>query len=177
MIFLESASSLSQLVAALLRDSTAVSLPAFRTELTLCATIVLMLLVRVFRGSDRISTFFIALAGSLVGLWFALPWMQPAGLLVDGHVVRHEFFTGMLVYDPLALYFRGLLMFFAVMFVLLTRLTGIPDREDAPDFYTLLLGATLGMCIMATANHLLTIFLGVEMASVPSYALAGMLKG
>ena len=33
------------------------------------------------------------------------------------------------------------------------------------------------MCIMATANHLLTIFLGVEMASVPSYALAGMLKG
>ncbi len=41
----------------------------------------------------------------------------------------------------------------------------------------LVLGATLGMCIMATANHLLTIFLGVEMASVPSYALAGMLKG
>ena len=68
-------------------------------------------------------------------------------------------------------------MFFAVLFVLLTRLTGIPDREDAPDFYTLLLGATLGMCLMATANHLLTIFLGVEMASVPSYALAGMLKG
>jgi NADH-quinone oxidoreductase subunit N len=33
------------------------------------------------------------------------------------------------------------------------------------------------MCIMASANHLLTIFLGVEMASVPSYALAGMLKG
>ena len=40
-----------------------------------------------------------------------------------------------------------------------------------------MLGAILGMCIMASANHLLTIFLGVEMASVPSYALAGMLKG
>jgi NADH-quinone oxidoreductase subunit N len=69
------------------------------------------------------------------------------------------------------------LMFFAVVFVVLTRLSGIPDREDAPDFYSLVLGATLGMCIMASANHLLTIFLGVEMASVPSYALAGMLKG
>ena len=33
------------------------------------------------------------------------------------------------------------------------------------------------MCLMATANHLVIIFLGVEMASVPSYALAGMLKG
>ena len=33
------------------------------------------------------------------------------------------------------------------------------------------------MCLMASANHLLIVFLGVEMASVPSYALAGMLKG
>jgi NADH-quinone oxidoreductase subunit N len=30
---------------------------------------------------------------------------------------------------------------------------------------------------MASANHMLMVFLGVEMASVPSYALAGMLKG
>jgi NADH-quinone oxidoreductase subunit N len=33
------------------------------------------------------------------------------------------------------------------------------------------------MCIMASANHLMTIFLGVEMASVPSYVLAGIIKG
>jgi len=39
------------------------------------------------------------------------------------------------------------------------------------------LGATLGMCLMASANHLLMIFMAVEMASVPSYALAGLLKG
>jgi NADH-quinone oxidoreductase subunit N len=136
-----------------------------------------MLLLRIFRGLERIDAFYIALAGSLVGLWFALPWTQPASLLHDGSVVRHELFTGMLAYDSFTLFFRGLLMFFAVVFVILTRLTGIPDREDAPDFYSLVLGATLGMCIMASANHLLTIFLGVEMASVPSYALAGMLKG
>ena len=33
------------------------------------------------------------------------------------------------------------------------------------------------MCLMASANHLMTVFLGVEMASVPSYVLAGILKG
>ena len=49
--------------------------------------------------------------------------------------------------------------------------------QDGQDFYTLVLGATLGMCLMASANHLLMVFLGVEMASVPSYVLAGMLKG
>ena len=33
------------------------------------------------------------------------------------------------------------------------------------------------MCLMVSANHMLIVFLGIEMASVPSYALAGMLKG
>ncbi len=172
--------NLSQLIDNLLVDTTSWSLPGFRTELVLCGTIVLMLLLRIFRGLDRIDSFYISLGGALLGLWFALPWAgpQPDRFIEQaGQVVRHEIFTGMLVYDGFTLFFRGLLMFFAVAFILLTRLSGIPDREDAPDFYTLVLGATLGMCIMASANHLLTIFLGVEMASVPSYALAGMLKG
>ena len=82
----------------------------------------------------------------------------------------------MLVYDSFTIYFRTILLFFAVLFVVFTKLSGIPDREDAADFYTLVLGGMVGMCLMATANHLVIIFLGVEMASVPSYALAGMLK-
>src|SRR5207247_4005759 len=45
------------------------------------------------------------------------------------------------------------------------------------DFYCLLLGATVGMSLMASANHLLMVYVGVEMASLPSYALAGFLKG
>ena len=88
-----------------------------------------------------------------------------------------EIFTGMLLFDGFTVYFRSVLLIFAVLFLVMTRLSGIPDSEDGADFYTLILGATLGMCIMASANHLLMIFLGVEMASVPSYALAGILKG
>src|SRR5579859_3155497 len=101
----------SGLIDVLIRD-TGSSLAAFRTELAICATIVLMLLVRVFRFGRRVDMFYFALAGSLVGLWLAMPWTQPAELLTDGHVTRHEFFTGMLVYDGLTLFFRGLLMFF-----------------------------------------------------------------
>src|SRR5262249_21787140 len=44
-------------------------------------------------------------------------------------------------------------------------------------FHVLLLGATLGMMIMSEANHLLMTYIGVEMASLPSYGLAGFLKG
>ena len=32
------------------------------------------------------------------------------------------------------------------------------------------------MCLMASANHMLSVFLAVEMASVPSYVLAGLLR-
>ena len=38
------------------------------------------------------------------------------------------------------------------------------------------LGATVGLCIMVSANHALMVVLGIEMASVPSYVLAGILR-
>jgi NADH-quinone oxidoreductase subunit N len=88
-----------------------------------------------------------------------------------------EYFQGLMVLDRFTVCFRLGLMLFQVFVITLTVLGGIPDREDAPDFYTLLLGATVGMSIMGGANHLLMVFLGVEMASVPSYAMVGFLKG
>jgi NADH-quinone oxidoreductase subunit N len=83
----------------------------------------------------------------------------------------------MLVYDSLTVYIRLVLLLFAVLFAVFTRISGIPDREAGPDFYVLVLGATIGMCVMASANHMLMVFMGVEMASVPSYVLSGALKG
>ncbi len=56
-------------------------------------------------------------------------------------------------------------------------ITRVPDNEDSADFFTLLLGSALGMVMMAQSNHLMMIFLAVEMACVPSYALAGYFKG
>jgi NADH-quinone oxidoreductase subunit N len=83
----------------------------------------------------------------------------------------------MLVYDSMTVFFRLFLVAFAFWFIILVRMTGLADRQDGQDFYTLLLGATLGMCLMASANHLMTVFLAVEMASVPSYVMAGIIKG
>ncbi|MFN9972467.1 MAG: proton-conducting transporter membrane subunit, partial [Phycisphaerae bacterium] len=82
-----------------------------------------------------------------------------------------------MVQDLFSVYFRAFLSLFLLLTVALTTLTGIPDQEDSPDFYSLLFGATIGMMLMAGSNHLLMLFLAVEMASVPSYALVGFLKG
>ncbi len=162
------------LVDSLLSDTLQLSLPLFRPELVLCATIVLLLFVRIIPGGKHIPSFALALVGSLVALGMALP---QEGLATWAGLERQEIFTGMLVHDTLTAYIRVFLMAFAVLFIVLSRLTGIADREDGQDYYVLVLGAIVGMCIMASANHLLTVFLGVEMASVPSYVLAGIVKG
>jgi NADH-quinone oxidoreductase subunit N len=145
----------------------------FAPEVVVAGTVVVLLLARLVRGLDRAHLGAVALAGSVAALlallgpyfgWWAGPAFGPA-------------FTRLLQLDAFAEYLRGLLLVFAILAVILTRLTGIPDAEDSADFYTLLLGGTLGMMVMVSANHLLMIFLGIEMASLPSYALSGFLKG
>jgi len=151
------------------------SLQLFRPELVLCVTIVALLLMRIFFRPRRTDALIVALGGTAVALYYSIPWkFDPA---IVGGAERVEIFSQLLVYDRFTVFFRALLVGFAFLLIVLTRLTGIPDAEDSPDFFTMLLGATLGLCLMSSANHLLTVFLGVEMASVPSYAMAGLLKG
>lgn len=157
------------------------SLGVFAPELCLCATIVFLLFIRIFKGGNKVDLFWVMLIGTGVALVASSPWKHlgadppPPGSL--DAVARMEIFTGMLVYDPFTVFIRSVLIGFAFLFAIFTKLSGIPDREDGADIYALVLGSTLGMCLMASANHLLMVFMAVEMASVPSYALAGMLKG
>jgi NADH-quinone oxidoreductase subunit N len=169
------------LVDHLMHDTLQVSLPLFRPELIVCATIVVMLVVRIFRLGEKLDPFWLALIGTLIAFCYSLPGggIQSMGEAIKsfGEIQRQEIFTGMLVYDSMTVFFRMFLLAFAFWFIILVRITGLTDKEDGQDFYTLLLGATLGMCLMASANHLMTVFLSVEMASVPSYVLAGIIKG
>ena len=128
--------NLQILIDSLLSDTLETSLPLFLPELALCATIVLLLLVRVFRGGEHIPSFLLALAGSGVALWLALP---QDGMASWTGIAPQEIFTGMLVYDTLTASMRVFLLAFAVLFIVLARLTGIADSEDGQDFYTLAL--------------------------------------
>ncbi|MBP86726.1 MAG: hypothetical protein CMJ64_08425 [Planctomycetaceae bacterium] len=168
--------NLHELVNELIFDTKDKSLGMFMPELCLCATIVLLLLIRLFKAGQQVDLFWVVLAGTGAAVLCASPWTH-LGSAPAVPVVRTEIFTGMLVYDPFTVFMRAILIGFAFLFAIFTKLSGIPDREDGADIYTLVLGSTLGMCLMASANHLLMVFMAVEMASVPSYALAGMLKG
>lgn len=162
----------------LVRDCT-----AFLPELILCAGIVVLLLLRLMNSLNKVHLGWFALLFTLAGLWVSYAQWYPMETF-DPRLgqeppipVGLKIFSGMLAYDNFTIFLRLFLLSFAALVIWLSLLTGIPDREDSADFYVLLLGATLGMSIMASANHLLMIYIGVEMASLPSYALAGFLKG
>jgi len=142
------------------------SLSAFLPEVLLCETIVLLLLVRMIVPRIPSAAFYVMLIGLATALLAAKPWAPPADSV--------PIFTGMLTFDAFAVYMRSLLLVFAILFVAWSQVSGVPKREDSTEFYVLVLGALLGMCLMVSANHMLIVFLGVEMASVPSYVLAGL---
>lgn len=164
---------LPQLVEQLANDTAGLSLPRSAPEMTLVVTIVTMLLARVPKSLRRIDSFWFALTGAVVA--FGLLLLEARGGLAAIEPV--EIYTGMLRHDALGVFSRGLLLGFLVLMVVLSKLTGLASREDGQDFFVLLFGATLGMCLMCRVNHLMMLLLSIEMASVPSYVLVGIVKG
>ncbi|QDT64044.1 NADH-quinone oxidoreductase subunit N [Calycomorphotria hydatis] len=156
-------------------DTLDVSLPLFAPELALCVAIIVLLLGRLTGLDRRINPHWLALVGAMVATGLAYSqFTQPAESVENEKL---ELFSGLLIYDSAAVYFRLLITVTLTLVVWLTNFSGIPDREDAPDYYSLLIGATIGAMLMASSNHLLMMFLAIEMTSVPSYALVGFLKG
>lgn len=170
------------------------SLEIFAPELVLCGTIVLLLLWRMFELHRKIPSSYIALFGALLaffGTFAQFMYLKPGGaeaaqlqflyeawsLSEAGVGTPAPYFTGLLMHDEFAVFFRLGLNLFLVLMIALTILSGIPDSEDGQDFYTLLIGSSIGMLMAVGANHLLMLFLSVEMMSVPSYAMVAFQKG
>ena len=168
-----------------LKNSLDLDMRGFFPELVLCGAIVLLLLFRLMPRYDRLHLGWLALVISAYAFFasiqqwhdFDMPYLESHDPRPVKAMGAMDLFGGMLVFDNFTIFLKLFLYLFTTLVVFLTLLTGIPDAEDSADFYCLLFGATIGMSIMASANHLLMVFIGIEMASLPSYAMAGFLKG
>jgi len=81
---------------------------------------------------------------------------------------------GMLRHDLLAFVFRLIFLVGAALTSLLAiEWETISKRGE---FYILLVFSTLGMSLMAGAGNLVMLFLAIETASIPLYAMAGFMK-
>jgi len=85
-------------------------------------------------------------------------------------------FRGMVVLDNFALFFN-LVIGYATGLVLLQSMDYLRRRgQESGEFYILVLFAAVGMVIMASANDLIVIFLGLETMSLSLYVLAGFFR-
>jgi len=85
-------------------------------------------------------------------------------------------FQNMLTIDGFATFFRVLVIVVGMLAVLSS--VGYLRRENSRggEFYALILFSIVGQSIMASANELIMIFIGIEISSIASYVLAGYLR-
>jgi len=131
-------------------------------ELAWCGAGVLLMLLQPFLKNRQALTFLAMLGAS-------------AGTLVSFFGLRDpgSAFSGLVQVDLFSLFFHWLIGL--VSFLVILASDSYLEREnlEAAEFYALILFATAGMGVLASAQELLTAFIGLEMSSISSYILAG----
>ena len=142
---------------------------AFAPEIVLVCVLVLVLITDLFVGEDN-KVLVTNLAG--IGLLASLIPIVTLALGNDDRVM----FGGAYVVDHFALVLKGL--FIATGYVVLLMSTNyVADGDYYEGEYSfLLLSSILGMTVMASARDLISIFVALEMLSIPAYMLAGWRK-
>jgi len=85
-----------------------------------------------------------------------------------------SFFNGRLFLDKLALLLSLLFIIGAALIILISmKYLSLQDTNHG-EYYSLLLFALIGILIMVSSTDLIIIFLGLEVLSISSYALAGL---
>src|SRR6202162_1439889 len=85
-------------------------------------------------------------------------------------------FSNMLIVDGFATFFRVLVIGVCIFTVLSSSQYLRREQAASAEYYALLLFSVAGQCVMATANELIMIFIGLEISSIATYILAGYLR-
>src|SRR5262245_41701651 len=140
---------------------------AIAPEIITSLTGVLLMLVDALqkKGERKLNA-----AVALIGLLLALISVFNLGAVANS---PEGYFGGMVVIDPIRTFFSVTILIVAIIATLMAsqfvRDEGLPPGE----FFTLLLFGTAGMLMLASAGDLVMVFLGLEIASITTYVMAG----
>jgi NADH-quinone oxidoreductase subunit N len=79
--------------------------------------------------------------------------------------------------DNFGTFFKGLALIVAMLVTLLSLSYAEREEMVKGEYYSLLLFGVLGMMIMVSSTHFVTIFIGLEVMSIAVYVLCGLLSG
>ena len=134
--------------------------------ITAVTGVVVMLVDSLLDRNERKArlTGYVALLGTVVALIRAIAlWGGSGQTTFGGMIVTNDF---RLSFSIIFLVVTGLTILIAIYWT---------EAEDLPsgEFFVLIMFATTGMLLMAAANDLVMIFLGLETVSIATYVLAG----
>ena len=134
-------------------------------ELTLCGTALAVILLDLFIEQKK-ALAVISVAGLLLSIAFTIAlWGE-----------QESSFSGMLVTDNFALFFKFLILGITVLVV--TSSTDYVSKfaRFQGEYYALILLAAGGLMLMASTGELISIYMSLELASISLYALVAFLK-
>jgi NADH-quinone oxidoreductase subunit N len=150
-------------------DSPEVDWHALAPELVLVGSLCLLLLVDLFIPEDRK-----AVLPTLAGLGLLASVVPVLTLAVDG--TERSLFGGAYVVDHFSLVVKGLFLVAGYVVVLMsTNYIAEGDYAEG-EYYFLMLSSILGMTVIASARDLISVFVALELLSIPAYLLAGWRK-
>ena len=129
-------------------------------ELIWCAFGVILMLLQPFLKNRQMLTF-LAMVGAAIGTLSTFFGVPGSG------------FFGLIQFDTYSLFFHWLVGLIAFLVILASDSYLARENLEGAEFYALILFATTGMGVLASAQELLTAFIGLEMSSISSYVLAG----
>jgi NADH-quinone oxidoreductase subunit N len=144
---------------------------AIAPELVLVAGINLVLLIDLWL--DESKKWAMATLTGFVMLGAVIPVVT---LAVLGGDVRDAIFDGRYVVDEYALILKALFLLVGYVVVLLSQNELEEGGYYQGEFYVLLLVSVLGMVMMASSRDLLSVFVALELLSIPAYMMAAWRK-
>jgi len=129
-------------------------------ELIWCAFGVILMLLQPFLKNRQMLTF-LAMVGAAIGTLSTFFGVPGSG------------FFGLIQFDTYSVFFHWLVGLIAFLVILASDSYLARENLEGAEFYALILFATTGMGVLASAQELLTAFIGLEMSSISSYVLAG----
>lgn len=107
---------------------------------------------------------------ALAGIGLLLPLIPIVTLAIDGQ--DRTMFNGAFVVDDYSLILKALFLLTGYVVVLLSTHYIADGDYWENEYYGLMVSSILGMVVMASARDLITIFVALELLSIPAYMLA-----
>ncbi|MDA2958863.1 MAG: NADH-quinone oxidoreductase subunit N [Actinomycetota bacterium] len=113
---------------------------------------------------------------TLTGFVMVGAFIPVVTLAVIGDDVRDAIFDGRYVVDEYALVLKGLFLLVGYVVVLMSQTELEEGGYYQGEFYVLMLVSVLGMVMMASSRDLLSVFVALELLSIPAYMMAAWRK-